>query len=167
MNDKFFTQNTHYVHINKNDYFNEIETIYEDSNLLINEFKTSFRDIKFILNGKVRINYSKVMDYLIKNYEKYIKYILYIINKITFIKAINIIKSKIGNDYHIIFDREQSENLSINLTLHALCKQIFINCNFKIFKLDKCSKIIFEKKIKVSIIVDIINSEPILFILKI
>lgn len=161
----FFNKKAHYIYIDKNKYFKEMQKIHQDNNSLIDEFKTSFKNIRFVLNGKVRLHYSKVMEYLIKNYEKHIKHILYIINKITFIKAINIIKAKVGKDYHIIFDKD-ADNLSINLTLHHLCKQIFINCNFKIFKLDKFSKIEFEKKVRVSIIVDIINSEPILFIIK-
>ena len=50
--------------------------------------------------------------------------------------------------------------------MHHLCKQIRVNLRFKIFKINSLQKIYCEQDLETDIIVDLINMEPIVFVVK-
>ena len=161
----FFKKHIHYIHLDKNEFFEDIGTQHKSSYTLLEQFKMDFPHLKINLNGNEVHSYSDILEHILRNYEYYLERILLICNKSILAKLMNITKKLISSDLHIVSDN--SQDINIHLTLHHLAKQIYINSSFKIIEINNESNVSLEKNIDIKIIIDISNSEPILTILKI
>ena len=156
--------NNKFIHINKIGFMNNLEKLYNDNTLLLRKFKENFNSIELIFNGKSVDDYMSFLDKIVSNHQDYLKSILMLTGEACYIQVLNNLKNIIDTDYHVIFEPEQKTKIQI--TMHHLCKQIRVNLRFKIFKINSLQKIYCEQDLETDIIVDLINMEPIVFVVK-
>ena len=127
---------------------------------ILNKVKNNFQQSHIIYNGSHKSTYLsfllEIKDIKLKYFEK----ILLLISPITFAKPIEIIKKNLDHNYHIIFNKS---SIQYSITYHCLAKQFSCQTNINIFKLDEFSNIIEDITFRLSIVLDLTNSEPILF----
>jgi len=152
--------------LNKNYYFNKIEYFknlkknFKNSLDILNKIKNNFQQSYILYNGVHKSTYLSFLSATKNIKSKYLEKILLLISPITFAKPIEIIKKNLDNNYHIIFNKA---SIKYSITYHCLAKQFNCQTNINIFKLDDFSNIIEDMTFRLSIVIDLTNSEPILF----
>ena len=159
MNDHLNIFNRNY-YTNKIYYLENLKKHFKNPLEILNNVKDNFNNSHILFNGTHQKSYLSFLTTLGKLNVKYFELILLLISHISFAKPIELIKKDLGNSYHIIFNKS---TIRYNITFHCLAKQFFCETTINIFKLDNCSNIIDDFNCKLSIKVDLTNSEPVLF----
>jgi len=145
---------------NKFTFIKYLEKNYSSSLDILQALKKNYNNYNIKINNINQKNYLEFLNTMMNYKTIYLKNTALIINRITFLKPIELLKKKLGNEYHIILC---NDIINFNVTLHCLAKQIFIKGKINIFKLDKYSNITEEYYKYLSITLDLSNSEPVIF----
>ena len=145
---------------NKNIYIENLRKNFKNSLEILNKIKNNYSQSYINFNGIHQPDYLSLLSIIKTLKKQHLEIILLLLSPSTFAKPIEIIKKNIDSNYHIIFNKSI---IKYNITCHCLAKQFNCQAQLNIFKLDDKSHIIEDYTCKLSITLDLNNSEPVLF----